>query len=113
MVRLNIFMTFTVSEDFFNSRNEVGTFVFDIFEHLMNLIEHTWNVEAAFPFTAFKRQEHFAATVEIAEPFGEFLIFEVAPGVVVYFLEPFETAFVAGEGIAFDHRDESLAVYPP
>ena len=44
------------------------------------LVESAGHVEAAFPFAAFEGEENFAASVEVAEPLGVFLITGVVPG---------------------------------
>ena len=58
-------------------------------------------METAFPLTALQREKHFAAAVEVAEPFGMLGVLEVAPGVVVDALEPLQALRVAGQAVAF------------
>jgi len=70
-------------------------------------------VEAAFPFSAFEGEEHFAATVEVTEPFGIFGIFEVLPEIVVQLEEPFQAFSVACKLVTLDHADSGFEVHPP
>ena len=85
----------------------------EFFENLPYLIETARNVETTFPLAALERKKYFALTVEITEPFGIFGVGEVCPDVVVYAVEPFEAAFVAGKTITLDHGNKCLDVYPP
>ena len=82
-------------------------------ERLVNLHEATGHMEASLPLATLEGKQHFALTVQIAEPFGMLGIHEVAPHIVVYALEPCQTLGVAGQFVALDHGDESLDVYPP
>ena len=70
-------------------------------------------METTFPLSAFEWEKDFAAAVEVAIPFGIFLIREVCPYVVVYAFEPFHTFRIARQLIALEHRDERFDVYPP
>ena len=70
-------------------------------------------MEAAFPLATLEGQQDFALAVEVAVPLGIVGVAEVAPGVVMYALEPVEAALVARELIALDEGDEGLEVHPP
>lgn len=85
----------------------------EFFQHLPALVEASGEVETAFPLTALQREKHFAAAVEVAEPFGMLGVLEVAPGVVVDALEPLQALRVAGQAVALYRGDEGLDVYPP
>ena len=55
----------------------------EFFQHLPALVEASGEVETAFPLTALQREKHFAAAVEVAEPFRDAPVSLVAPGAVV------------------------------
>ena len=74
----------------------------EFFKNLPALEESARHMETAFPLAALAFEEHFAATVEITEPFGVFSVLEVRPSVVVHAVEPFEATLVAGELVALN-----------
>ena len=70
-------------------------------------------METALPFTAFEREKNLAATVKVSEPFRIFLILEIIPKIRIQFQEPFETFFISGQLIAFEHGYRRLDMHPP
>ena len=70
-------------------------------------------MEAAFPLAALEGEQHLAATVQVAEPFGIFGVAEVAPYIFVDTHEPVKAVLVARQLVALYHGDERLDVNPP
>lgn len=70
-------------------------------------------METAFPFAAFQRKEHFAAAVQIAEPFRIFRVLEVRPHIVVHLFKYFKTFPVTREPVSFKHGYQGLDMHPP
>lgn len=66
-------------------------------EYFPALVQTARYMETAFPFAALEREQHLAAAVQIAEPFGVFGVLEMRPGVVVQPEEPVETRLRTGE----------------
>ena len=77
------------------------------------LVESARHVEATLPFAALERQQHLAAAVQIAEPFGILRVLEVRPHVLIELLEPGQTLAVARELVALEHGDGRFEVHPP
>ena len=88
-------------------------FLGQVFQNLPALEESAWYMEAALPLTTFEREQHLASAVQVAKPFRILAVGKVAPSVFVYALKPFQAFFLAGELVAFEHRDERFDVHPP
>ena len=67
----------------------------ELFQHLPNLIQATGHVETALPLAALEGEEHFAAAIEVAKPFGVRGVGKVGPHIVVDALKPSQTLLVA------------------
>lgn len=85
----------------------------EVLQYLPALEEAAWHVETAFPLATLEREQHLAAAVQIAEPFGVFGVLEMRPGVVVQPEEPVETRLRTGEAVSLDHRDHRFDMHPP
>ena len=48
-------------------------------EYFPALVQTARYMETAFPFAALEREQHLAAAVQIAEPFGVFGVLEMQP----------------------------------
>ena len=79
--------------------------ILQCFKNLPDLIEASWYVEAALPFSALESEENLTAAVEITVPLRIFLILEMCPHVIVDLLEPLKALLVACELVSFDEAD--------